>query len=88
MFGAFQNIVGKLLGFPTLRLPSLSSVGAEIGKPIASQTASVGDSPTRFVRQEGVVIQHNMGWAFFLLGYLIVIGIACYFFFPSVVTLR
>lgn len=88
MFGAFQNIVGKLLGFPTLLLPSLNSVGAEIGKPVASQTASVGVSTTRFVRKEGVVIRHNMGWTFFLLGYLIVIGIACYFFFPSVATLR
>jgi lactate permease len=88
MFGALQNIAGKLLGFPTLLLPSLNSVGAEIGKPVAPQTASVGVSTTRFVRNEGTVIRHNMGWTFFLLGYLIVIGIATYFFFPSIVTLR
>lgn len=88
MFGAFQNIVGKLLGFPTLLLPSLNSVGAEIGKPVAPQTASVGVSTTRFVRNEGAVIRHNMGWTFFLLGYLILIGIACYFFFPSVAMLK
>ncbi|MGA7355437.1 MAG: L-lactate permease [Candidatus Cybelea sp.] len=88
MFGAFQNIVGKLLGFPALLLPSLNSVGAEIGKPVAPQTASVGVSTTRFVRNEGVVIRHNMGWTFFLLGYLILIGIACYLFFPGVVTLH
>jgi lactate permease len=88
MFGALQNIAGKLLGFPILLLPSLNSVGAEIGKPVAPQTASVGVSTTRFVRNEGTVIRHNMGWTFFLLGYLILIGIACYFFFPGIVTLR
>lgn len=71
-----------------LRPPSLNSVGAEIGKPVASQTASVGVSTSHFVREEEVVTRHNMGWTSFLLGYLIVIGIACYYFFPSVVTLR
>jgi lactate permease len=86
MFGAFQNIVGKLLGFPTLLLPTLNSVGAEIGKPVAPQTASVGVSTTEYVRREGAVIRHNMGWTFFLLGYLIVIGVIFYFFFPNVVT--
>ncbi len=84
MFGSFQNIVGKLLGFPVLLLPSLNSVGAEIGKPVAPQTASVGVSTTRFVRNEGVVIRHNFGWTLFLLAYLILIGVAFYFFFPSV----
>jgi lactate permease len=86
MFGTFQNIVGKLLGFPVLLLPTLNSVGAEIGKPVAPQTASVGVSTTEYVRREGAVIRHNMGWTFFLLGYLILIGIVFYFFFPSVVT--
>jgi lactate permease len=86
MFGAFQSIVGKLLGFPPLLLPSLNSVGAEIGKPVAPQTASVGVSTTRFVRNEGAVIRHNMGWTFFLLGYLILIGILCYFLLPHVFT--
>jgi L-lactate permease len=33
MFGAFQVSVGKLLGFPALLLPTLNSVGAEVGKP-------------------------------------------------------
>ncbi len=84
MFGSFQSIVGKLLGFPPLLLPTLNSVGAEIGKPVAPQTASVGVSTTRFVRNEGAVIRHNMGWTFVLLGYLIVIGVCCYFFFPGV----
>lgn len=87
MFGSFQNIVGRLLGFPVLLLPTLNSVGAEIGKPVAPQTASVGVSTTRFVRNEGPVIRHNMGWTFALLVYLIVIGVACYFLFPSVVRL-
>lgn len=87
MFGSFQNIVGRLLGFPVLLLPTLNSVGAEIGKPVAPQTASVGVSTTRFVRNEGPVIRHNMGWTFALLLYLIVIGVACYFLFPSVAAL-
>jgi lactate permease len=87
MFGTFQAIVGKLLGFPLLLLPTLNSVGAEIGKPVAPQTASVGVSTTRFVRNEGEVIRHNMGWTFVLLVYLIVIGVACLFFFPSIAVL-
>ncbi len=88
MFGTFQMLVGKLLGFPALLLPTLNSVGAEIGKPVAPQTASVGVSTTSYVRKEGAVIRHNMGWTFFLLAYLVLIGIACYFFFPGVVSLQ
>jgi len=84
MFGAFQASVGKLLGFPLLLLPTLNSVGAEIGKPVAPQTASVGVSTTQYVRNEGAVIRHNMGWTFVLLVYLVVIGIACYLFFPGI----
>ncbi|HZL60636.1 MAG TPA: L-lactate permease [Stellaceae bacterium] len=87
MFGTFQALVGKLLGFPLLLLPTLNSVGAEIGKPIAPQTASVGVSTTRFVRNEGAVIRHNFGWCLVLLGYLIVISVACYLFFPGIATL-
>ena len=87
MFGTFQAIVGKLLGFPLLLLPTLNSVGAEIGKPVAPQTASVGVSTTRFVRNEGAVIRHNMGWTFVLLVYLIVIGVACLLLFPQVTVL-
>lgn len=48
MFGTFQALVGKVLGFPLLLLPALNSVGAEIGKPIAPQTASVGVSTSKF----------------------------------------
>ncbi|HST75157.1 MAG TPA: L-lactate permease [Acetobacteraceae bacterium] len=87
MFGAFQVAVGKLLGFPPLLLPSLNSVGAEIGKPIAPQTASVGVSTSRFVRDEGQIIRHNMGWTLILLAYLIVIGLIYYFLAPGVMTL-
>jgi lactate permease len=86
MFGKFQAIVGQLLGFPLALLPTLNSVGAEIGKPVAPQTASVGVSTTKFVRNEGAVIRHNMGWTFFLLAYLVLIGIACYLFFPGIAT--
>jgi lactate permease len=84
MFGAFQVMVGKILGFPPLLLPTLNSVGAEVGKPVAPQTASVGVATSRFVRNEGEVIRHNMGWTFFLLGYLMLIGLVFYLFFQNV----
>ena len=83
MFGAFQLAVGKILGFPPVLLPSLNSVGAEVGKPVAPQTASVGVSTSRFVRNEGEVIRHNMGWTFIMLIWLIVIGVAFYLFVPT-----
>ena len=79
MFGKFQALVGIQLGFAPLLLPTLNSVGAEIGKPIAPQTASVGVSTSKFVRNEGEVIRHNFGWTLVLLVYLIVIGIGFYF---------
>jgi lactate permease len=85
MFGAFQAAVGKILGFPALLLPTLNSVGAEVGKPVAPQTASVGVSTSRFVRNEGAVIYHNMAWTLILLIYLVLIGVAFYLFFPHVV---
>jgi lactate permease len=87
MFGTFQALVAKVLGFPVLLLPSLNSVGAEIGKPIAPQTASVGVSTSEFVRNEGAVIRHNFGWTIVLLVYLVLIGIACYLFFPNIAAL-
>ncbi len=87
MFGTFQALVGKVLGFPVLLLPTLNSVGAEIGKPIAPQTASVGVSTSKFVRNEGEVIRHNFGWCLVLLGYLVIIGVACYLFFPNIAAL-
>jgi lactate permease len=87
MFGTFQALVGKVLGFPLLLLPSLNSVGAEIGKPIAPQTASVGVSTSKFVRNEGEVIRHNFGWTLVLLAYLVIIGVACYLFFPNIAKL-
>jgi lactate permease len=80
MFGKFQALVGAQLGMPPLLLPSLNSVGAEIGKPIAPQTASVGVSTSRFVRNEGEVIRHNLGWTLILLAYLIAIGVGFYWF--------
>ncbi len=87
MFGTFQALVGKVLGFPLLLLPTLNSVGAEIGKPVAPQTASVGVSTSKFVRNEGEVIRHNFGWCIVLLVYLVLIGVACYLFFPSIAVL-
>jgi lactate permease len=87
MFGKFQALVGQILGFPPLLLPTINSVGAEIGKPVAPQTASVGVSTTKFVRDEGAVIRHNFGWCLVLLCYLILISVACYLFFPGVAKL-
>ncbi len=75
LFGGFQYSVGGLLHMPPLLLPSLNSVGAEIGKPVAPQTASVGVSTGTFVRQEGQVIRHNLAWTLVILGYLIVIAL-------------
>ncbi|MBV8340972.1 MAG: L-lactate permease, partial [Gammaproteobacteria bacterium] len=83
MFGKLQALVGVQLGLPALLLPTLNSVGAEIGKPVAPQTASVGVSTSRFVRREGEVIRHNMGWTFILLAYLIAIAVGCYLVAPA-----
>jgi lactate permease len=88
MFGKFQALVGAQLGMPPLLLPSLNSVGAEIGKPVAPQTASVGVSTSKFVRKEGDVIRHNMGWTFILLAYLIVIALLVYLLKPAAMTLN
>jgi len=87
MFGKFQALVGTQLGLPPLLLPSLNSVGAEIGKPVAPQTASVGVSTSKFVRKEGDVIRHNMGWTFILLAYLILLAIGCYLVHPRAMNL-
>ena len=65
----------------------MNSVGAEVGKPVAPQTASVGVSTSRFVRNEGVVIRQNMAWTLILLLYLILIGGLFYLFFPRVFAL-
>lgn len=87
MFGPVQAVTGRLLNMPALLLPSLNSVGAEVGKPIAPQTASVGVSTSKFVRSEGVVIRHNMGWTLIMLGYLVLIALFFYFLLPGVMSL-
>jgi lactate permease len=83
MFGPVQAVTGRLLGLPVLLLPTLNSVGAEVGKPIAPQTASVGVSTSKFVRSEGQVIRHNMGWTLIVLAYLILIALLFYYVFPN-----
>jgi lactate permease len=83
MFGPVQAVAGRLLNFPLLLLPSLNSVGAEVGKPVAPQTCSVGVATSSYVRSEGQVIRHNMLWTLFTLAYLILIGVLFYFVFPS-----
>jgi len=87
MFGPVQAMTGRLLNLPVLMLPSFNSVGAEVGKPIAPQTASVGVSTSKLVRSEGQVIRHNMGWTFIMLAYLILITVLFYFVFPNRMTL-
>jgi lactate permease len=75
LFGGFQYSIGGLLHMPPLLLPSVSSVGAEIGKPIAPQTTSVGVSTSKYVRREGQVIRYNLPWTLFMLAYLILIAL-------------
>jgi lactate permease len=58
-----------------------------VGKPVAPQTASVGVATTSYVRNEGTVIRHNMGWTLVLLGYLIVVGLIFYFLLPGTMRL-
>jgi lactate permease len=83
MFGPVQAITGRLLNLPVLMLPSFNSVGAEVGKPIAPQTASVGVSTSKLVRSEGQVIRHNMAWTLIMLAYLILIALLFYYVFPN-----
>ena len=87
MFGPVQLVTGRLLNLPVLLLPTLNSVGAEVGKPIAPQTASVGVSTSKFVRSEGQVIRHNMGWTLIVLAYLILIALLFYRVLPQTMTL-
>jgi lactate permease len=75
LFGGFQYTVGGLLHMPPLLLPSLNSVGAEIGKPVAPQTASVGVATSSYVRREGLVIRHNLPWTLVMVAYLILIAL-------------
>jgi lactate permease len=83
LFGGFQYAVGGLLHMPVLLLPSLNSAGAEVGKPVAPQTTSVGVSTSSYVRREGEVIRHNFGWTLVILGYLILIGVFYYYVLPD-----
>lgn len=87
VFGQFQYSVAKLLGAPVLLFPALNSVGAEVGKPIAPQTASVGVATTKFVRNEGEVIRYNLPWTIVVLVYLIGIGCLYFFLFPDAMRL-
>jgi lactate permease len=74
LFGNFQLTIGRLLHLPVTLLPTLNSVGAEVGKPVAPQTASVGVSTSRYVRDEGAVIRHNLPWTLVILAYLVAVG--------------
>lgn len=87
MFGPVQAVTGRLLNMPVLLLPSLNSVGSEVGKPVAPQTCSVGVATTSYCRREGVAIRHNMAWTLILLGYLILIGLLFYYLLPNTMNL-
>ena len=86
MFGPVQAVIGRLLHLPALFLPSLNSVGAEVGKPVSPQTASVGVSTSKLVRSEGQVIRHNMPWTLIMLAYLILIALLFHYAFPNLMT--
>jgi lactate permease len=87
LFGGFQYAIGGILRMPLLLLPSLNSTGAEVGKPIAPQTTSVGVSTSSYVRREGEVIRHNFGWTLVLLGWLVLIGLFYYYVLPQAMRL-
>jgi lactate permease len=87
MFGPVQAMIGRLLHLPVLLLPTLNSVGSEVGKPIAPQTASVGVSTSKLVRSEGQVIRHNMGWTLVVLCYLILVCLLFYYVFPNLMSI-
>lgn len=87
LFGGFQYSVGALLKMPLLLLPSLNSTGAEVGKPVAPQTTSVGVSTGSYVRREGDVIRHNMGWTLVILAWLILVGLFFWYVLPSAMRL-
>lgn len=70
-----------------LLLPSLGSVGAEVGKPVAPQTASVGITTSKYVRDEGQVIGHNMGWTLVMLAWLIIVSLIFCYLLPGMMTL-
>ncbi len=86
-FGPVQAVIGRLLHLPALFLPSLNSVGAEVGKPVSPQTASVGVSTSKLVRSEGQVIRHNMPWTLIMLAYLILIALLFHYAFPNLMSL-
>lgn len=83
LFGAYQLTVAKITGLPVGLLPALNSVGAELAKPVAPQTASAGVSTTKYVRKEGIVIRKNLPWAFGIIFYLIIIGVLYAFLAPN-----
>lgn len=87
VFGQFQYTVARLLHAPVLLFPALNSLGAEVGKPVAPQTASVGVSTSRFVRSEGQVIRYNLPWTLVVLAYLIGLGALFYWVLPGSVSL-
>jgi lactate permease len=87
LFGQLQYSVANLLHAPVLLFPALNSLGAEVGKPVAPQTASVGVGTTKLVRSEGQVIRYNMGWTLAVLAYLVLIGLLFYYVLPGTMRL-
>ena len=85
-FGAAMIVCGLYYKTPFPVQP-MKAIGA-VATTQAAQTASVGVSTSKFVRKEGDVIRHNMGWTFILLAYLILVAIGFYFLHPAVMTVR
>ncbi|MEM0480951.1 MAG: L-lactate permease [Candidatus Aenigmatarchaeota archaeon] len=73
IFGNIQYLTGIKLGFPEALLPIANSTGAELGKPIAPQTVSVGVTTSSYVGKEGEIIKNNFKYVMFLVACLIVI---------------
>jgi lactate permease len=82
LFGPFQAAMGQLLGLPQLLLPSIQTVGGELGKPVAPQTVSAGVSTTEYVRREGEIVRNNMKYSIALVFVLITISIFYWLIYP------
>ena len=78
MFGKFQALVGAQLGMPPLLLPTLNSLGAEIGKPMAAANRERRrlDQQVRTQGRRCHPPQHGLD--LILLAYLIVVAVAFY----------
>ena len=73
IFGKIQYLTGIKLGFPPALLPIANSTGAELAKPIAPQTVSVGVTTSKYIGKEGEIIKNNFKYVLFLVSVLMLI---------------